>query len=183
MMTVWQGNRTTRSSNGSALMRRRKRILVSVVLMLGLVWLFYGAYRSFTDIEHGEHWKTVKWLPSEATDISFYRSYSFTAYEFDISEKGFLQWASRWEISPITTSFTIRRYSSQLDSTRYPQLNNDHTEAEYNQWLQAQSERKAKAEATIDEGYFYAHRQSNGGGVWVAYDKKRGRAYYKSMPR
>ncbi len=37
--------------------------------------------------------------------------------------------------------------------------------------------------AIIKDGLYYGYTQNNGGGVWVAYDREYGRAYFRSSPR
>jgi hypothetical protein len=37
--------------------------------------------------------------------------------------------------------------------------------------------------ATVSNGWWYERRQSNGGGVSAAYDRKKGRAFVQTSPR
>lgn len=165
--------------------QRRKTILALVAAVLAVVLLLWGAYRGFTEVTSGEHLETVDWLPSEASDVSYYRSYLFTAYEFDISEEGFLKWASDWEVKPVQAPYTIRRYSSALNRLPYPgdrdRRMSDPTDVE--EFSEAMRAWEAEQRATITTGYWYERVQRNGGGVWVAYDRDRKRAYYVSTPR
>jgi hypothetical protein len=158
-----------------------KRIGPILAVLLGAVVL-HSAYRGFTRVEKGKHLKTVGWLPVEAPDVCFYRSYSFTAYEFDISEKGFLEWASRWEVKPITRPFEIRRYSGRLARAR-DLLSSRPADEDLNAYERRAGEWQSLRCATIANGYCYEDKHSDGGGTWVAYDRSRGRAYYQSMPR
>src|SRR5687768_14859438 len=77
-----------------------KRFLLIAVLLTGLALLAWTTYRGFTDVESGEHVARVSWLPESATDVSFFRSYSWTAYEFTIPEQDFLRWAADkgWDV-------------------------------------------------------------------------------------
>lgn len=153
----------------------QKRILVISAIAFA-VWFFYGAYRGFTDIETGESLASVDWLPEDATNVSFYRSYLNTAYEFDISERGFRDW-SRWELEEITEPVRIPRYLAY--STPPPQEPRDPTIDE----IEAFALEYSKRGATIKNGLYYGYLQDNGGGIWVGYDRESGRAYYKSAPR
>src|SRR5690554_1455303 len=51
------------------------------------------ALNSNQNPEIGEGLERVDWLPPKATNVSFIRSYSFTAYEFTIDEAGFKKFA------------------------------------------------------------------------------------------
>lgn len=75
----------------------KKRLLFTSLIAFSL-WLCYAAYRDFTDIESGELLASVDWLPKEATNVSFYRSYFATAYGFAISEHGFRDWSGNKRI-------------------------------------------------------------------------------------
>ncbi len=153
----------------------KKRILLISATVFA-VWFFFGAYRGLTDIEIGESVSRVDWLPEEATNVSFYRSYMNTAYEFDISERGFRDW-SRWELEEITEPVRIPRYLAY--STPPAQEPRDPTSEEIEAFAWEQSNRAA----TIKNGLYYGYLQDNGGGIWVGYDRESGRAFYKSAPR
>lgn len=167
----------------SAMKRRTKGILATVVIVFGVGWFLWSAYRGFTDVEYGERFAKVDWLPAEATNVSFYRSYSFTAYEFDIPEKAFLDWASRWDIHPIKQPFEILRYAFNLDKTPYPGLDQREDGGRFDDYARATSEWRARRYATITDGYCCKQVASNGGLLCVAYDKTQGRAYYLRTPR
>jgi hypothetical protein len=98
----------------------------------------------------------VDWLPADATNISYYRSYSWTAYEFDIPQPAFLRWAGPWSPKPLRTPMSIPRFS----------YFSDHRSVE------------------VAVGFGYASPMaSNGGRILVAYDTASGRAYFQSNPR
>ena len=109
----------------------------------------------------GENVKTVKWLPVEAAKISYYKTYSNTAYEFDISESGFRKWAARWAFQPIKEPRKIERYSFFTANKAPP-----------------------SAYATVTNGlYYYKYLTNYCGSVHVVYDSDNGRAYFKMNPR
>lgn len=126
---------------------------IAALVILGLGAMGYLLYHDVTDVEQGQRIPAVPWLPAAASDISYIKSYTFTAYEFDITQPEFVRWSDQngWHANPVTGR------ASLLD------------------WQ--------KQNVTIEAGLFYAHEFGNGGGVWVAYDSKARRAYFQSMPR
>jgi hypothetical protein len=142
-----------------------------MALVASAIWFIQGVYTGNTHTHTGESLPSVNWLPKSASNVSYYRSYINTAYEFDIDEAGFREW-SRWVLSEIKKPVTISRY---LDfSTPRPQKPLNQTQEEAAHWLLECSDRKV----TIRDGLYYRH----GGGFWVAYDRKHGRAYYHCSP-
>lgn len=96
--------------------------------------------------------------------MSWYRSYSFTAYEFSASEEQFLNWVNdqgvdRRALLPASESVPLRVSRFNRRETSESQT------------------------ATITDGLFWEYRQSNGGGRVLAFDRATGRAYYQSNPR
>ena len=139
-------------------------IVLAILIFIPITLLILGiggVMWSNAHPEIGENVKTVKWLPTEATNISYYQTYSNTAYEFDISESGFKKWAERWALQPIKEPRKIERYSYFIEN-KNPSL----------------------AYATITNGlYYYKYDQSDCGSVHVVYDSGNGRAYFKMNPR
>lgn len=170
-------------------MRRRRQawLIAGLVALLGLLWLGYGAYRGFTDVEIGENVPRVPWLPDSASNVSFYRSYPFTAYEFDIPEQDFLEWAEDhgWDVRRIKDEEkAIYRHHFGGGRLKYPdEPPADATEAQEQRWLRAVEEYAEAFQKKIDNGYYYRYEQSNGGGITVGYDLDTGRAYFQSSPR
>ena len=152
----------------------RKLFAITTVIALG-IWFFHSAYVDFTHVENGENVPAVDWLPEHASNVSYYHSYMFTAYEFDITEPEFLKW-SEWEVAEISEPVKIRRYNLFAD-VALPGQNS--TQAEDAKFMAAMAQKSA----TIDDGLYYGHLQNNGGGIWVGYDRKLGRAFYQSAPR
>jgi hypothetical protein len=166
-------------------MTRRR---LALVVILGLpaagalaAWVWYAAC-TFNQVDEAVNVPRVDWLPESARDVSYFRSYSFTAYEFDIDEAGFLAWAKDegWPVKPIgDTALTIPRHSFDKARRLYPQDDNLSPEEWRDQFARAEAARTK----VIRRGYHYERRQSNGGGVTVGYDLESGRAYYQSSPR
>lgn len=162
---------------------RRPWLILSCVL--GLLGFGYLAYRDFTDIETGENVPGVSWLPETAPNVSFYRSYSWTAYEFDIPESDFLEWAKRWQVQKIEGEpVGILRCHFGGGRLRAPDdVGGDETEEKITQWADAHEQYLAAREKKIERGYFYEREESDGGGIRVGYDLDIGRAYYQSSAR
>lgn len=153
-----------------------KLILLSYIALAGgVVWLVQYIVEASHQSETGENVPSVAWLPDSASNVSYYRSHMNTAYEFDISESDFCSW-SRWKVAEIEEPKTIKRYLAFFPLVE-PGANS--TDAELNEFLETGSRRVAR----LDEGLYYGHLQKNGGGVWVAFDRKSRRAYYCSAPR
>jgi len=131
--------------------------------------LAVGIYLGLTNIVISENEPAVKWLPSTAKDVSYYRSYDYTAFEFTIPEADFLAWvkSNQWdkETKPIEAPFKIGRYTAGPTFQRKPDDPLDHTAA---------------------KGYFMARffkgREGNDEGMRAAYDAENGRAYYTWKP-
>lgn len=147
------------------------------VLVMACILLYWCISINVTRVEVGENVPTVPWLPNSASNVSFYKSYSYTAYEFDIPETAFVNW-SRWGLTPITQPVQVWRYCL-FQVANVPQPDPSASDEE----LKAFSDLRNSGMATITDGLFYERRQRNGGGVRVAYDRNRGRAFYQSAPR
>ena len=153
-----------------------KKLLAITAVVAFAVWFVHSAYVGLTHVETAENVPSVDWLPQSASNISFYKSYQFTAYEFDITEPEFRKW-SRWDVSEISEPATITRYVRVTGAI--PNINAHHSQAE----LDAFEAAIAEQAVTIENGLFYGHTQSNGGGVWVGFHRGLGRAFFQSSPR
>jgi hypothetical protein len=151
-----------------------RRLLVVVTVIAVLLAMLRSIYIGLTRVETGENVARVDWLPATATNVSYYKSYPFKSYEFDISEEEFREWAW-WDVQPITEPIRVARYN--FFSVPPPGV------GPFSEELVEQHEAYAARFAVVSDGLGYVHRQSNGGGVWVAYDRKRGRAFFHSAPR
>jgi hypothetical protein len=154
----------------------KKKVIIPIVLLIVIVnpftLYFFGVMWSNTHPDTGENVKTVKWLPSDAKNISYYKTYSWTAFEFDIPEPSFNQWINKkWVMKPVGKDHSIMRYCSSNGNHRtcscYQQCNNP----------------KEKCIAVITNGVYDSQRWSNGGGYSVVFDRDAQRAYYQSNPR
>lgn len=131
-------------------------ISLFVLWILGIGW-------SNSHPDTGANARRVSWLPSEASNISYYRTYSWTAFEFDIDEKAFKKWAHRWDIKSIRNEERIPRYSY---------------------YKQPYEKRNSKEHlAVVRNGLYASCKQSNGGGCHVVYDREKHKAYFQSNPR
>ena len=157
---------------------KKKRKILSVLFVIAvlifnpislfLFWLFSGLY-SNANPEIGESVQSVEWLPETASNISYYRTYSWQAYEFDISEDHFEDWATRWDIREVGSPISVRRYSYM---GRFEEAS-DYSD----------QENQESHTAKIRNGLYDENWASDGGGYVVAYDRSEGRAYFQSNPR
>lgn len=161
-------------------------VVISIILVLFLnpislvvLWLFWGLW-SNSHPDMGVNVKQVSWLPREAINVSYYKTYSNTFYEFDISENGFKKWASDWMPEKISEPVKIRRYTAMTEKP---------PEHSGNVWTEKDMEAETHYQeyviyATIKKGYYFrTPPRGNGGGTYVAYDLEKGRAYFFSCPR
>jgi hypothetical protein len=144
----------------------RKSAVATFVLPLAFACALALAIYSNQNPEIGESVARVDWLPTSAKDVSFIRSYSFTAYEFTMGLEEFKAYASSkdWPLSKIETERRVPRYLLGLESLGRPVTPSD-------------------VYAKIMSGYFYEFRQSNGGGVSAVFDTESNRAYITMNPR
>jgi len=162
--------------------KNKKILILSIVLAvvifnpISLFSIFFGmATWSNTHPDKGENVKSVSWLPKEATDICFYETYSFTAFEFNISEQGFMDWAKKWKIKKNVEPVGIMRYTQF--TLPQPKSSSDPTGEKYKEY-------QSKIKIRIKNGLYYrTPPRPNGGGTYVGYDLDTGRAYYQSSPR
>jgi hypothetical protein len=141
-----------------------RSLLLIVTVIAGGLAILRGAYVALTHFELAENVLAVDWLPPSASNVSYYKSYSCTAYEFNIPESDFRSWAW-WELKEITGPVEVRRYSffAKGQHGLRPDPFDD--------------------VAVVSNGLYYEARQSNGGGVSVAYDRAATRAFFQSNPR
>ena len=150
-----------------------KRLLLLVSAIACSLAILRATYVSFTYVETAENVTHVDWLPDSASNISYYRSYSFTAYEFDIPEADFIAWSSR-DLKPIKAPVEVYRYSHATTPADTPHPNASYEELQ---------EMLARRMATVTDGLYFEYRQQNGGGLRMAYDRSKGRAFVKTSPR
>jgi hypothetical protein len=157
-------------------------LVVAPLAAGAIAWVAYATYVDFNRVEEGHDVPRVDWLPPSAKNVSYYRSYSWTAYEFDIDEAGFLRWAKDqgWTPKRVDKPFPVPRYSFEAARRMYPRDDDDMPPKEYQAAFEAA---QAASERVITRGYGYERRQSNGGGVTIGYDLVTGRAYFQSSPR
>lgn len=155
-----------------------QRKLGFLILLLFLaVLLGWWASFDFSRVEEGENVRSVNWLPGSASNVSFFKSYLYTAYEFDIPEPEFIKW-SGWKLTTITQPVHVSRYCFfKVNTLPSPAPN-----ATNEEW-EAFEKTRSTAIATITNGLYFEYLHGNGGGVRVAYDRDRGRAFFWSSPR
>ncbi len=154
-----------------ALTGRRRAALVTVSLA-GIVALALLALLAFGLLaaerpEIGENSERVTWFPEAATQVSYFRSWGGNAYEFDIAESDFVHLAEArgWGLTEIDSPKRVLRYTFFVEETGG-----------------AKAGQGASA-ALVANGLWHEERQANGGGITVAYDRARGRAFVSHSSR
>jgi len=159
-------------------MRLPRKRWIFLTLAIAAAAILYLAYQDLNRVETGENVSHVSWLPASASNVSYYRSYNFLAFEFDISETEFLNWANGNDVKPVRESFSIPRYTRAIAPPTV--LPESATEDDFQRFLAE----KTKESATITDGYFYEQERGRSGGFTrVAWDRTTGRAYFQSNPR
>ncbi len=128
-------------------------VLYSLAIVYLIVYMTFSMLFSDRRPGFGENEKHVPWLMEEASDVSYYLSYSFTAYEFTITEENFRKYLSKRNLKEITQPVTLRRYNHPYEQTT----------------------------VTIDEG-LYTEESGMRGSFKVAFDRKNNRAYFEESP-
>lgn len=135
--------------------------------------------------EVAEGIQSVDWLPAEATNISYYRSYGLMAYEFQISEAGFRKWAAEVAFEPASEFViyepvadvakkeprSIQRYKFFVGKDQGSMEGSDEAE-----WFKSSL-------IEIKNGLRGELRFANGGGYAIGYDRDSGTAYWQSSSR
>jgi hypothetical protein len=175
---------TRRNRSGAASMNRPDqakplrfslfRMMLAVTLAACGMALLRSMYLDFTSVEMGEHQQSVDWLPNTASDISYYRSYSLTAYEFTIAESEFLAW-SRFDLLRIEKPVSVLRYCC-VSARLAPLDGSTADEAKLIAYMNSQT-------ATVSNGWYYKRRRQNGGGITMAYDRETRRAFVETSLR
>lgn len=119
----------------------------------------------------------VDWLPTDASNVSFARTYAWEYYEFDISEPAFLKWASHWQLNEIQEPFYVTRYT--IIGSPPPTSTYDGPR----QLLEALDieppKEPSRYTAEIRNGLmYYFHNERTHGGTYIAFDRTTGRAYF-----
>ncbi len=143
-----------------------KQLFAALTLISLAIWFAHGLYTLLVHVEYGENEASVEWLPPTATNVSYHKTFTHVAYEFDISEAEFVRW-SPGKLSPITSSIVVTRYCYYENPQRASANGKSPTP-----FVPLQSRW-----ATISTGLVYDD-MSGRGGVEVAYDRLQGRAYY-----
>lgn len=134
-------------------------------------WLGIGAWEN-ANPEQGENQARVDWLPENASDISYYRAYSWKAWEYSMNESDFREAATRYNLREITEEQVIPRYS-------WWTFRNTNNAKNYKDFFAEESKHYAK----VRNGLFASERQADGGGFQLVFDRDQSRVYFQSNPR
>ena len=152
-----------------------QRLFLLVTTVAIFLWLFLGIVRALTRVEYGVERASVPWLPQSASKISYYKSYSYTAYEFEIPEDDFVKWSGQ-NLSQISGPVRVPRYC--LIKLPMPDVGPNPTLRQEREQLQTLAAR----EAVVLKGLAYTEHFHNGGGTIVAYDRQRGKGFVWHAP-
>lgn len=144
-------------------------------------------YRTLFRVEMLEHQPNIGWLPPTATDVSAFRSYPWTAYEFDIGESDFHAWAAvnGYKVERIGPEpVHIRRYLWAKGKYKEPSpLKGWPSAADLDKYEAQMAQYRTDTRRTVTNGFVYTHGQSNGGFCFVVYDLDFHRTYVETSPR
>jgi len=120
-----------------------------------------GAY-FINKSEIGEHVKKVDWLPTHASDISFYKTLGYELYEFTIDEKEFFKWSDEKNLSVSSINEKDNKLFERYTTATCKDCNDTDTYV------------------ILKHGYYGHHENTsgNGGGWQVGYDLDTHKAYY-----
>jgi hypothetical protein len=148
-----------------------------VVMLIAMPVWFVLILWSNAHPEFGENVEFVEWLPANARNVSYYKTYSWTAYEFDIDERSFRGWASRYELKEIADPQEIERYNYYSD---FLEQRGDTRDSE---WYKAYEAERKKYVAIVTHGLYDFERRGNGAGYHVVFHRLKQRAYFRCNPR
>ena len=159
-------------------MRLSLKTTIAIVLIAGVsIAILQGMYSVAFKREFGENVEHVDWLPPATSQISYCRSYTFTACEFDISEIDFVDWCPK-ELREVTEPITIVRWNKQLFTEPDPYDFNSAIAYD-----KACVEYHSQVNARISNGLYSSEEFSGHGFRMYAYDREKCRAYVAYSPR
>lgn len=150
-------------------------VILSVIVLSVIApiagWFFLMDY-SRKNPETGINVPTADWLPETASDISFYRSHSWKAWEYTISENDFRESGSRYDLKEIEEPQSIPRFSwlefRNTDPTKYGES-----------YFREEQGHHAK----VSNGLFASKRWKNGSGYHIIFDRDKSRVFFQSNKR
>ncbi|MEO0510787.1 MAG: hypothetical protein AAF065_13120 [Verrucomicrobiota bacterium] len=156
--------------------RRDVRALYAFIVLVMLLPVAIYFYAS-SGPEYGENVPTVGWLPSYATDISFYRSNQVKVYEFRIKEEDFKIWAASrgMQVRNLENKEIISRYKAYIPTPEGESSEPVTPDGEVS--LQQFQEWQGAISATIEIGII-ARDESD---ALAVYDVKTQKAYFEHL--
>ena len=152
-----------------------RKLMILGILIIVIIVVNVFIYRG-SDFEVGENLASVDWLPSSASNISFYKDDRFFVFEFSIDNPEFNEWAKEKELKIEKLDqepLTITRYRFYTDLP-IEDLDNLSEEEQYLRW-------ESMTKATIKEGYSLEHSSNDGlTNISGGYDSQGKRVYYIS---
>lgn len=153
-----------------------KTLLVVLAVIAFAVWSVLDVREKFS-VSTGENLKRVNWLPSSASNISYYRNYHFTAYQFEMSESEFVNWCPK-TLAEIEKPISISTWKTRLID--FPKPDSNTTAAQFDAMID-----KYDSETTVvvKRGLFYEHWADNGGCSIYVFDRTNSMGYHQWSPR
>ncbi len=133
-----------------------------------------GIYHNVSRQQLPKHLQSA--LPEDARNISFYRTYSWTAFECDCSEAAVRKWASGKTLKEIEAPVTAARWNAVILEEKYDCRRPDPD------LKRLEAFRKSLGHE-VRHGLAASLRQANGGGFSLVYDRDAGRLYWQTNPR
>lgn len=158
-------------------MRRYRDAAIGLSILVTAATAIALSTSAINRVETGQNLPHVDWLPDDATNVSFSRTYSWEYYEFDISEAAFKKWASHWQLNEIQEPFYITRYTIN-DSPSLTDTYDGPRQLLITRGIQLPAQ-LSNHTAEIRHGLMYfLHNDRTHGGTYVAFDRTVGRAYF-----
>lgn len=95
--------------------RRDIRALYAFAILL-IFFPLAALYYTSQSTNYGENVDSVRWLPDEASNVSYFRSKQVQVYEFQISPEAFTKWAQErgMFVRPLRSQEIISRYKAYV---------------------------------------------------------------------
>lgn len=131
-------------------------IIVAIVLIFNPLTLFVAwigtAWWSNTHPETGMNLGSVDWLPRSASDVSYWETYSWSAWECTMGEEDFREWGTRYKLQEIKYAQSIERFS-------WMEFSRSSQDSDGDAW----DKERQKHVAIVRKGLFATERRENGG--------------------
>lgn len=138
--------------------------IIVALMFSGMVYWAYSIYVGSSSVSWGTELSSVPWISENinASNISFAKSSSVVAYEFNVSEDGFRRWLKEKTIG------APESFATPINILRWNSIKPNRTESEIE-----------NRSIEINEGLVVRDKNQGGAGVLIIYDIHNHRAYYE----